>query len=111
MQPGEDFCQAGIRECKEEAGIDVVLKGVLRIDHATGKTIAVDDALKTKPKDSMRVIFYAEPTSIHQAHSLKSTPDSESQEAKWVSVTELREMKERGLLRFDELLEWSQYLE
>ena len=30
---GEDFKTAAIRECKEEAGIDVHLKGVLRVDH------------------------------------------------------------------------------
>ena len=30
---GENFIQGAIRECKEEAGIDVELKGILRVDH------------------------------------------------------------------------------
>ena len=31
---GESFKTAAIRECKEEAGIEVSLKGVLKVDHA-----------------------------------------------------------------------------
>ena len=45
--------QAAVRECKEEAGIDVELKGILKIDHG----VKGDNG-------RMRVIFYAEPTSL-----------------------------------------------
>ena len=31
---GENFVQGAVRECKEEAGIDVTLKGVLKVDHS-----------------------------------------------------------------------------
>jgi hypothetical protein len=34
VEPGEDFTQGAIRECKEEAGIDIVLKGILKIQHS-----------------------------------------------------------------------------
>ena len=40
-----------MRECKEEAGIDIELKGVLRVEHSVQ---GGDEA-------RMRVIFYAEP--------------------------------------------------
>jgi len=63
VDPGEDFAQAAVRECQEEAGIKVDLKGVLRIDHGTS-IAAFDHALQVQPKDSMRVIFYAEPADI-----------------------------------------------
>jgi ADP-ribose pyrophosphatase YjhB (NUDIX family) len=44
---------AALRECREEAGIDVILKGILKVDHSV-----------TKDAARMRVIFYAEPTTI-----------------------------------------------
>ena len=59
----------------------------------------------------MRVIFYAEPTSIEMAHQLKTEADEESLEAKWVTLNELKEMKTNKLLRFDEPLEWAKYIE
>lgn len=45
----ESFFDAAHRECKEEAGIDITLKGVLRVEHSPSKDSA-----------RMRVIFYAE---------------------------------------------------
>jgi len=53
---GEDFMTAAKRECQEEAGIDVDLKGVIKVDHAPSG----DNA-------RMRVIFYAEPTTEQMA--------------------------------------------
>ena len=50
---GESFSRAALRECKEEAGIDVTLRGILKIDHGLNRELAF-----------MRVIFYAEPSSI-----------------------------------------------
>ena len=66
-----------MRECLEEAGIQVELKGVLRVDHEA----QADHA-------RMRVIFYAEPVSVEQAQMLKQVADSESEEARWVSIEE-----------------------
>lgn len=49
---GESFPDAARRECREEAGIEIDIKGILKIDHMT---LSQDQA-------SLRVIFYAEPT-------------------------------------------------
>ncbi len=73
---------AALRECREEAGIDINLKGILKIDHG----VKEDRAL-------MRVIFFAEPSSLEMCLKLKSVADSESDEAKWVSNSDLVEMK------------------
>ena len=33
MDPNESFIECAIREVKEEAGIDIEIKGVLRVEH------------------------------------------------------------------------------
>ena len=60
----------------------------------------------------MRVIFYAEPKSIEEAHKFKIEPDAESVEARWVSLQELIKLGETPpYLRGSELLDWGSYLE
>ena len=44
----------------EEAGIKVDLKGILKVDHGV-----------SKDKARMRVIYYAEPISLEEAHKNK----------------------------------------
>ena len=56
----ESFIDAAKRECLEEAGVQVDLKGVLRVEHGVGGEEA-----------RMRVIFYGEPTSLWEAHKNK----------------------------------------
>ena len=58
----------------------------------------------------MRVIFFASPINTNQKP--KSIPDSESEEAKWLSIDEINKIavKNPGL-RGPELLEWSKYVE
>ena len=97
---GESFEQAAIRECKEEAGIDIKLKGILKIDHS----VYGDEC-------RMRVIFYAEPLNLEQSKKLKKVPDSESVEARWVSPAELLLLAQNEKIRGDELFQWSEYLE
>ena len=97
----ENFVEAAIRECKEEAGIDVALKGVLRVDHGPVRG----------NQTRMRVIFYGEPTTPEQAQSLKRVADKESLEARWVDLEECAALQGDGAgLRGDELLVWGNYL-
>ena len=51
VDKGESFYEAAHRECWEEAGVKVNIKGVLRVEHSVGG----------KDEARMRVIFYAEP--------------------------------------------------
>ena len=60
----------------------------------------------------MRVIFYAEPKSIQEAHNNKKVEDAESVEARWVSLKELDVLADtKPGLRGGELIEWGEYLE
>ncbi len=92
----ESFAAAAVRECKEEAGIDVVLKGVLKVDHSVKGDFG-----------RMRVIFYAEPTTIEMSKQIKKVADAESEEARWVTLDEcLAFADSKPGLRGGELLEW-----
>lgn len=97
------YVTAACRETKEEAGIDVELKGVLRIETTPSRR---HGAVR------QRVIFYAEPVDRNQAP--KSVPDKESMGAVWLTLEELKEMHSlpppRGL-RGPELYEWANYIE
>lgn len=118
VDSGESFETAALRECKEEAGIDVELKGVLRVEHS----LAGGDVAR------MRVIFYAEPAKVvkdsddkqHENNheyfvktygenlNPKQIADGESEEARWVTLDEFEDFpKKRG----PELIQWGRYLE
>ena len=79
VDDGESFAQAALRETKEEAGIEVVLEGVLRLEHSPGR---------------MRAIFLARPADVDAA--LKSTADEHSLGARWVTRNELEKLALRG---------------
>ena len=56
VDAGETFRMAAVRECMEEAGIDIELKGVIAVEHR----------LFSESGYKMRVIFYAEPRDPNQ---------------------------------------------
>lgn len=91
----ENFEVAAVRETKEEGGLDIDLKGILHIDYSVFKGMV-----------RHRVIFYAEPKDPNQPP--KSIPDSESEEARWVTLDEYSNYTH---LRGKELLKWGKYLE
>lgn len=96
IDSGEMPTTAAIREAKEEAGIDVNLTGVLRVEcsppRAGGRYMR------------MRYIFYGEP--VDEAQPPKTFPDYESVGACWVSADEIATLKLRG----SEPLEWFEYV-
>lgn len=84
VEPGETLAQGALRETKEEAGLDVVLDGVLRVEHSPSS----DGTAR------LRVIFLAHPA--RASAPLKSRPDEHSLGARWVTLQELRSLPLRG---------------
>lgn len=97
VEPNEDFYSTAIRETQEEAGVDIDLKGVLRIENSfegvTGR---------------MRVIFFATSSS----YNTKTVPDSESEGAAWLTIQEIKDLsKSKPGIRGNEIIKWPQYIE
>ena len=74
VDAGQTFSMAAKRECLEEAGIDIELKGILGMDYQ----------LFGKSNFKMRMIFYAEPVDPNQVP--KQVEDEESIEARYVTL-------------------------
>jgi ADP-ribose pyrophosphatase YjhB (NUDIX family) len=70
---GEDLAEAARRETLEEAGVPVVITGVIRVEHTPARE---------RPA-RLRVIFAAE---ADGDCSPKSTPDEHTLEARWVAL-------------------------
>ncbi|KDO27578.1 hypothetical protein SPRG_06846 [Saprolegnia parasitica CBS 223.65] len=99
VENGETFPAAAVRETREEAGIDIRLVGVLRVEHTP----------IGPQSDRMRIVFYAEPMDV--SAPIKTTADDESLGAAWTTVPELQAWADAGQLRDEELLNWAMYLE
>lgn len=99
VDPPEEFVAAAIREAKEEAGIDVEIKGVLRVEASAMAGV-----------QRMKFIFYAEPKDENQKP--KSEADEESEEARWLTLEEIKGLqKETPGWRGPELHDWAEYLD
>jgi phosphatase NudJ len=90
VEPGESFAMAAVRETREEAGIDVELEGILKVQH-------------NPERDRFRVFFLARPKDDALP---KSVADEHSLEARWFTVDELTGVPLRG----DEVEEWMRYV-
>lgn len=82
VEPGETIVEAARRETLEEAGIPIVIEGILRIEH---RPFADGTA-------RVRVMFVARP---HDDTPPKSIPDEESLEVRWFSLAELYKLSLR----------------
>lgn len=83
VEPGETLADAAIRETDEEAGIPIVLEGILRIDRSPRPDGTV----------RMRVIYLAHPA---DDTAPKSEPDEESLEAGWFLPEQIEALPLRG---------------
>ncbi|TYZ67779.1 hypothetical protein PybrP1_011219 [[Pythium] brassicae (nom. inval.)] len=88
IDSGENPAEAAIRETKEEAGIDVRLTGIIRIEYHPKKDRGGSQYVR------MRFIFYAEPVDCDQPP--KSIPDYESAGATWCSADQVASLPLRG---------------
>ena len=74
VAPGESFKEAALRACASEGGVDVILKGIIKIDHTLHGT----------DQGKMRVIFLAEPADKNAA--AKSEVDVFSAGSEWMTL-------------------------
>lgn len=82
VEPGEGFTEAVLRETMEEAGIPIMLDGILRVE-----TNPSPEAMR------MRIIFTARPADETPP---KSEPDSESLRAGWFTLEQIQSLPLRG---------------
>jgi len=83
LEPGETFVDAAHREAREEAGIDVVLQGILDIEHMPLRGGAA----------RMGVSFLARREGDAR---LKDVPDAESLGADWFEIEDLARLRLRN---------------
>lgn len=88
VEPGETLAQAAIRETEEEAGIPIVLDGIVRVEHTP----------RPEGHVRLRVIFHAHPADDTPP---KREADEHSLEAAWFLPAQLRSLRLRG----DEVLQ------
>ena len=77
----------------EEASIKIVLKGIIKINYKKGRKW-------------MNVFYYAEPEDPDC--ELKTVPDEESEEARWVSLDEFSKFEK---IRSKEMIKYGKYIE
>lgn len=82
VEAGETFQHAALRETREEAGIDVVLEGVVKIEQRPGPSFM-----------RLRVVFLARPKDDTPP---KSVADEHTLEAGWFSLEEASKLTLRG---------------
>jgi phosphatase NudJ len=97
VECGDNLVSTAHKETMEEAGVEIVLKGILRIESSMGKRNA-----------RLRAIFYAHPADPTKPP--KSVPDKESNGAAYVTIEQLRTWEKTGKLRGTELLDWAEYI-
>lgn len=83
VRPGEDLVEAAKRETLEEAGVEVTVTGILRVEH----TARPDGTAR------VRVVFTARPKGDITP---KAEADEHSLEAAWVILRDLEKMSLRS---------------
>lgn len=101
---GESLQQAALRECLEEAGVLIELKGVLSFLYRSTEADPRDGP-RGRGVTRMTCIFYAEPIAEPAQHG-KTLPDYESVGACWVALDELPGLALRG----SEPRKWFRYV-
>lgn len=87
----ETFLEGAVRECKEEAGVDIRLLSVI-------------DVHKSSKWGISHMIFLAEP--VDEKAPPKSVPDFESQCAKWMSLDDIIKLGDENQMRGPDEIEF-----
>lgn len=104
VESGEPLTEAAVRETREEAGVDIQLRGILRLEYYSSMPRSAKHSHSSYASTRIRVIFYAEP--LHSAAAPKAVPDYESAGASWIGVEELPSL----VLRGSEPAKWFPYV-
>lgn len=96
VEANETFKEACVRKCFEETGIEINICGLLSFKLG----LSMIDL-------NFKVVFYASPVDINQQP--KSRPDSESLQAKWVSIDDFNEVY-ANKLRDSQPRKWFNYI-
>jgi ADP-ribose pyrophosphatase YjhB (NUDIX family) len=80
---GEGLRAAALRETRDEAGIEIELQGILKLEYASGPS-----------RTRQRIIFFAHP--LDECAKPKAVPDYASRGACWVSLEEVKKLPLRG---------------
>ena len=91
VEPGETLAEAAIRETREESGVEIVLEGLLRLEHRPMERGA-----------RLRAFFSARPV---PGSTPRTTPNEHTLEARFVTLAEASALPLRG----DEVLEILRY--
>lgn len=100
----ESPAAAAVRECKEEAGVDIALVGVLRTEYDGARALLGGPKLVSR----LRLLYLGVP--VDPLQPPKSAADGESDGAAWMSLQQLQALDAEGKLRGREPLLWAQYL-
>lgn len=96
----ETFIQTAERCTLQETGIQVQVKGILRVEHS----------VRGPSEAKMRVVYYAEP--LDKAQLPRQTPDRESKGSQWVSLSDIKVLANtQPGLRETDLNKWVSYVE
>ena len=98
VDSGEPFSVAAARECVEETGVEVELKGIIQVHHFPDP--------EKKEQNRLKVAFYGEPVDPESVP--KAEENKESLEAKWLTLEEF-EASEK--IRGGELIEYGRYVQ
>ncbi|MFO0843595.1 MAG: NUDIX domain-containing protein [Gemmataceae bacterium] len=82
VEAGETFAEAARRETLEESGIQIILEGILKVQHTPSAHGA-----------RLRVLFLARPADDTPP---RTTPNEHTLEARYVTLDELAELPQRG---------------
>ena len=83
VERGESFAQAAAREVREEAGVEVALDGLLRLEQS----------FRPGGELRLRAVFVGHPI---DARPPKARADEHSLQARWVALAEIAELPLRG---------------
>lgn len=101
VSPPDSFPKAAIKLAQSQTGIEMELKGILRMEFKIQKQEIFE---------RFKIVFFAEPKS--EKYEVKNVTDKKIEEVAWASVAEIEALKSQGPgWKGPEIYNWPKYLE